>query len=283
MPRVSRPSPRGPRVAKPTRADSPRKASSQIEAKPDATLASSASTYLEVSKKPLQVLIFLLPMLVLYELGTILFLREQGVVEVVRARLMLTQFLDVFGAIGFHLPPVLLCVVLLAWHAVSKDKTVFRGHVVAGMGFESLAWAMFLVVIGAIIGGGVAFAQAGPIGTDPPPPQALPLMARLTLSIGAGLYEELVFRWILIALVHFVAVDLMRAKEHWGYAAAIALSAISFAFYHNLAGPAGIDGRLLLIYLLGGAYFAVLFVVRGFGIAVATHVLYDVIALTILA
>lgn len=284
MPRVTRPSPRQPRAPKRAQENTTRKPSSQIEAKPGRALASSASVYLEVSKKPLQVLIFLLPMLVLYELGTLLFLREQGMVEVVRARLMLTQFLDVFGAIGFHLPPILLCVVLLAWHAISKDKAAFRGHVIAGMGFESLAWAMFLVIIGSIIGGGIAFAQAGPIGSDAAPPHTLPLMARLTLSIGAGLYEELVFRWMLIALVHFVAVDLMRAKEHWGYVVAIAISAVSFAFYHNIASPAGgVDAKLLLVYLLGGAYFAVLFVVRGFGIAVATHVLYDVIALTILS
>jgi hypothetical protein len=34
---------------------------------------------------------------------------------------------------------------------------------------------------------------------------------------------------------------------------------------------------------MGGAYFAIIFVLRGFGIVVASHALYDVIALAILA
>lgn len=285
MPKVTRGNPRG------------RTAKAKEPAKSDAaqTPPGAWAIYLDMSQRPLQVLIFLLPLLILYELGTLLFLDSDGMREIVRARLMLTQLLDAFGAVGFHLPPILLSVVLLCWHAVYKPrpeypKTSFRGDVMVGMGLESFLWAVALVVIGAILANGLGtsllpFAQTGAPAGDSASPTELGLMARLTLSIGAGLYEELVFRWMLIALVHFVMADLLRTGEHWAYGVAIALSAVTFAFYHNLrVGPgAELSLPLLLTYTMGGAYFAVLFVLRGFGIVVAAHALYDVIALVVLA
>ncbi len=284
MPKVTRANPRSGR------------AKAKEPAKADAAPAPGPwAIYLDMSQRPLQVLIFLLPLLILYELGTVLFLDSDGMREIVRARLMLTQLLDSFGAVGFHLPPILLSVVLLCWHAVYKPrpeypKSSFRGDVMIGMGLESFLWAVALVVIGSILANGLGtsllpFAQTGAPAGEAGSPTELGLMARLTLSIGAGLYEELVFRWMLIALVHFVMADLLRTGEHWAYGVAIALSAIAFAFYHNVrVGPgAELSVPLLLTYAMGGAYFAVLFVLRGFGIAVATHAIYDVIALAVLA
>jgi membrane protease YdiL (CAAX protease family) len=250
--------------------------------------------YLDLSQRPLQVLIFLLPLLILYELGTLLFLSSQGMREIVLARLMLTQLLDAFGAAGFHLPPVLLCVVLLCWHAVYKPKPQmpkgsFSGNVMLGMSIESFLWAIPLVILGSILSQGLSgsggnllpFVQSAQPGSSP---NELGLMARLTLSIGAGLYEELVFRWVLIALIHFICADLLKTGEHWAYAIAIVLSSIAFAFYHNLRiGPgADLSIPLFITYTLGGAYFALLFVLRGFGIVVATHAMYDIIALALL-
>jgi hypothetical protein len=285
MPKVTRANPRSPRA----KAKEPAK-SDAAQTKPPGAWA----IYLDLSQRPLQVLIFLLPLLILYELGTLLFLDTDGMREIVRARLMLTQLLDAFGAVGFHLPPILLTVVLLCWHAAYKPKpdypkSSFRGDVMVGMGLESFLWAVALVVIGAILANGLGtkllpFAQTGPVGAGSPPAE-LGLMARLTLSIGAGLYEELVFRWMLIAFVHFVLADLLRTGEHWAYGVAIALSAVTFAFYHNVRmGPgAELHLPLLITYVMGGAYFAIIFVLRGFGIVVASHALYDVIALAILA
>lgn len=282
MPKVTRANPRGGR----TRAKDPAKAdAAPAKPKPPGPLA----TYLDLSQRPLQVLIFLLPLLILYELGTLVFLDTDGMREIVRARLMLTQLLDAFGAVGFHLPPILLCVVLLCWHAVYKPKpefpkSSFRGDVMIGMGLESFLWAVPLVVMGTILAHGIGngltpFAQ--PVAAAP---TELGLMARLTLSIGAGLYEELVFRWVMIALIHFVLADLLKTGEHWAYGVAIVVSSIAFAFYHNLrVGPgAELSVPLFLTYFMGGAYFALIFVLRGFGIVVAAHATYDVIAMVVL-
>jgi membrane protease YdiL (CAAX protease family) len=100
----------------------------------------------------------------------------------------------------------------------------------------------------------------------------------LAMSIGAGLYEELVFRMLIIALLHALLVDVIGAGHRTGTAIAIAVSAILFIMYHWVGGPPqdSIVSIANLFYLAAGVYFGLIYVVRGFGIVAATHALYDI-------
>jgi len=240
-------------------------------------------SYFFLSTRPLHTLVFLAPLLGFYELGTLFFLSGNGMVEVIKARLMLSQALDVFGAVGFHLPPILLSVILLIWHVLERDRLRVRKDIVLGMALESFLWTLPLFVLAAILGTSKALMMAQ---VDEAVPIAqLSLPARWTLALGAGIYEELLFRLILIAGLHFVLKDLFRISEGTTYVIAAFLSAIAFTFYHNIQHPGGGGGadlRLLAVYMIAGLYFAVLFILRGFGICVATHATYDVIALSLL-
>ena len=61
------------------------------------------------------------------------------------------------------------------------------------------------------------------------------------------------------------------------------ISAVLFALYHPLKTGAGVlEIRRAAFFLLAGVYFGVLYVVRGFGIAVATHALYDIAVVVLL-
>lgn len=257
-------------------------------------------SYWFLSTRPLHTLAFLAPLLALYEVGTLFFLSGNGLVEVIRARLMLSQVMDVFGAAGFHLPPILLSVILLCWHVLERDKWVLRKDVVLGMALESFVWTLPLFVFAAIAGTSQTLiaspnAPAGalPLASHPPallaqvggttPVEQLSLAARMVLALGAGVYEELLFRLILIVGLHFVLKDLLKISESTTYVIAAVVSAIAFTLYHNIQHPTGgADLRLLVIYMIAGLYFAVLFILRGFGVTVATHACYDVIALSLL-
>jgi membrane protease YdiL (CAAX protease family) len=111
-----------------------------------------------------------------------------------------------------------------------------------------------------------------------------PWQTRLVLSIGAGIYEELLFRMVAIALVHFVVVDLLRFSHRAGAISAILISAFAFTSYHGVldGGEAGVQWASAVFFFLSGLYFAGLFVVRGFGIAVGVHAAYDILV-TVLA
>ena len=101
---------------------------------------------------------------------------------------------------------------------------------------------------------------------------ALPWQGRAAVAIGAGLYEEMLFRMVAIAGLHFVLVDLLGVKETPGRVTAIALAALAFALYHQ-------DASGFPFYLLAGLYFGGIYVWRGFGIVVAVHAIYDLVAL----
>jgi hypothetical protein len=236
-----------------------------------------------LSTRPLHILFFLLPLIALHWVGSARYLSSEGTVAAIKAERILGSFFDFFVAGTPYLPGAMIIVVLLVWHVLSKDRFRVRGWVLAGMVGESILWTPPLVVMLALIGAGsenvppamsLQDGQAVAI-------EALGWQARLTIAIGAGIYEELLFRMILIAAVHLIAVDLIDLKDMHGKVLAVAVSAIAFALYHQGVIGAGwsVNVPLLLAYCVAGAYFGTLFLWRGFGIVVGVHAAYDIVVL----
>ncbi|MEX0820678.1 MAG: CPBP family glutamic-type intramembrane protease, partial [Rhodothermales bacterium] len=106
------------------------------------------------------------------------------------------------------------------------------------------------------------------------------LLLQLALSVGAGVYEELLFR---VLLVGGLFLGLRKLTE--GGAAAYVVAAVIGAFLFSLVhyiGPLGdvLEIGSFLFRFLFGLVLNVLFLVRGFGIAAWTHALYDVMVVT---
>ena len=230
--------------------------------------------YAELSKRPLHVLAFLAPLLVLYEFGS-LFLMSQGdgVGVQLRAPQVMGRVFESLGVASVHLPAIALVVVLLAWHLLKSHPWRIRPGVLLRMAGESLVWTVPLLALSVVLFSPTALAarESGSLWD-------LPWFSRLIISIGAGLYEEMLFRLILITLLHALLVDLLGMKDLWGKAIAVVASAFAFAAIHEpVEGPDA--WRLRTYYFLTGIYFGVLFAQRGLGIAVGAHALYDAIVL----
>jgi hypothetical protein len=109
-------------------------------------------------------------------------------------------------------------------------------------------------------------------------PGGLGTPTQLMVSLGAGIYEELLFRVILVGVLSLVA------KRVFGWGArgagffAVVLSALVFSGFHYI-GAYGDTLQLssFLFRFLAGLVFSTLYVLRGFGITAWTHALYDVI------
>lgn len=251
-----------------------------------------SATYATVSMRPLYVLAFLLPLIVLYEVGSSLYLSDSahGMVETIRAQSILVGFFQDFGVAGRFVPALALIAVLLAWQVLKDDPWRVRPAVLPVMLLESFGWTVPLVVLIALVQ--LIGAGSGGAGGAPPAVQgapgaglllALPWQARVTISIGAGLYEELLFRMVAMAALHLVFVDLARMTERVGITLAIVLTAGAFAVYHDVTTPDGQVQVLRAVSLLcAGAYFGVVYWLRGFGIVVALHAMYDIFALVVL-
>ena len=228
--------------------------------------------------RPLHILAFLTPFILLYEYGSVRWLSAPGFEIRLSAQELLGEFFRTFGVVGIHLPAVALVAVLLVMHGMSKDPWRLRPHVLGGMAVESILWAMPLLVLALLLGR----AAAAELGADDPI-ERLPLMGRFTVALGAGLYEEMLFRLIGMNLVHALAMQVLRTPEAQARWLAVAVTAIAFAMLHDLSGLAGGQRVGVRVYLLAaGAFFGVVYLVRGFGIVVGAHAFYDLAVLTLL-
>ncbi len=234
----------------------------------------SRLAYFTDSRQPLTMLVFLLPLVLVYELGALFFMTggDAGSSWEVSAQRVLSSVFEVFGVAGLHLPAVLLVVVLLIWQALSREPWRVKPAVLLGMTLESAAMAIPLIVLAALIAPSAAALiqhQGQAVGE-------LGWPARTTISIGAGLYEEMLFRLIGITALHFLLADLVRLPTRWATGLAVVISAGAFAAYHDIPTV-----EVGVFYFLAGAYFGMLYVLRGFGSVVACHAAYDLVALVI--
>jgi len=227
-------------------------------------------SYWTFSQQPLQALIFLLPLLIAYEAGVIWYMRSDGRALIAEQSLM--WFFEALGANQLHLPPLVVVVLLLCWHFVRRDKMDFDARCYLLMAAESVLWAAPLLVFGILLQ--QQMAQAGGGGSED-------WREILINSIGAGIYEELVFRLIAIAIIHGLIVDILSLPEKWGAMAAILLSSIAFALIHFtvFGGDRPFALGDFIFMTLAGVYFAAVYLLRGFGIVVGVHAMYDIFVL----
>ncbi len=250
-------------------------------------VSKSLGQYFEQSQQPLQILFFLVPMLIFYEVGTRLWARTpEGRIIPVEAYARLNRFFDLTGldSAGWYLPGLALVVTLIIWHVMTRKAWEINLAVAGGMVLECVALALPLFVFDQLLSrvfagnSGVA-GLAGPVTLS-----ELDWKARLVLSIGAGLYEELLFRLLFLTLAHVVLVNMLGAKAPRGMAVAVVLSALAFMMYHDvtvgLSGPT--DWRLVIFYMVFGVYAAGVLLTRGFGIVVGAHAAYDILVLIVL-
>lgn len=233
-------------------------------------------SYWERTRWPLQSLYFLLPLIVVYEVGIALWV---GPVDI-RARGLLRMVFEHLGVTGAYLPGLVVIVALAFQHLMERDPWRPEPKLYAGMWLESVALTVPLLAFVTIL-----FlpplrhtAQAWEWLASVAGNEVMPTgdwRAKLILPIGAGIYEELVFRLIGLTLLHLLLVDLLKLPDVYGRTVAVAITSVAFALYH-FTGDNPFSGGRFAFYTLAGAYFAVIYLRRGFGIVVAVHALYNI-------
>ncbi|MGB0768308.1 MAG: CPBP family intramembrane glutamic endopeptidase [Phycisphaeraceae bacterium] len=222
----------------------------------------------------MQSLYFLLPLLVIYEIGAVSLLTETQLT----ATRMLGQFFALFGATGVHLPAIAVVGALLGMHlARRRDPWSPELKLYPVMWVESFVLAVPLFVLMTVL------------LREPMPAASLSsvdwgLWRRdMVIAIGAGVYEELLFRLVAIAAIHAVTRDLLSLPEEVCVILAVSLSSLGFAGLHFMGDVNPFTMTKMLFYTVAGVYFAAIYLSRGFGIVVAVHALYDVLVFTKLA
>jgi len=229
--------------------------------------------YWAESRLPLTSLAFIAPLLVIYE-GAKLVLGRDAVRN--GADVWLRRLLDLLHLDQYFMLPILTVCALLAWHHTTGRPWRVRPGLLAEMVGECVMLAIILRLLAQLLR-----MMLGPIV-----PMALGSAPCLGISatvgraagfLGAGIYEELLFRLILLSLVTW---GLKQLKIEQGKAVLIAvlLTSLLFSAAHYI-GPHGDDLRVysFLFRALAGVFFSVLYLCRGFGIAVGAHAGYDLL------
>jgi hypothetical protein len=241
----------------------------------------SPGLYLQLSRAPRHSLFFALPLLVLYETLAIALAPAAGGGVRSAAEVMLKRlFTLVAGAHGHAV--FWVCLIGIALWLALRDRRrggALRPAVFALMFAESVALAL---VVGTVVGTLtstilrlLALAAQVPVaGHDWP--------TRLMLSLGAGLYEELLFRVLLVTLLAWLGARVLGWRAITAGAWAAVGAALLFSAVHYL-GPFGdrLEIYSFTFRFLGGLFFSALYLMRGFGITAWTHALYDVFLLVI--
>jgi hypothetical protein len=234
-------------------------------------------SYLKLSRTHTYTLLFAMPLLVLYELGAAWIAGGGGSLRN-GADVLLRTLLAAGGVRGtVAFTGVLFGVALIFVVAEQRRKRVpLKARVFAGMLVESTLYAL---VLGTLIGTATYWllqAFGLRLAMDPMPVGQLPLPEALVLSLGAGIYEEIVFRVLLVGGLFAIFRGSGLERKRSAIFSAI-LAALVFSAFHYI-GPYGDPWELgsFTFRALAGLAFSGLFLVRGFGITAWTHALYDV-------
>jgi hypothetical protein len=234
------------------------------------------SNYWRLTRSPRYSLLFALPLLLLYE--TLAFVLSHDAIAGVRNGadvLLKSLFVGLGGRIGL----IVFGLVLLGTGAVlvyrDRRSGKLRGRFFLGMAAES---AVYAGLFGAVAGMLTALLLRGLVRLAVAPDTRLDLPTQLMISLGAGIYEELLFRVLIVGTIAWLA----RRVLGWGPLpagmVATLLGALVFSIFHYI-GPYG--DRLQLASFafraIAGVLFSGLYLTRGFGITAWTHAIYDVI------
>jgi Type II CAAX prenyl endopeptidase Rce1-like len=228
---------------------------------PDAAAGRWLSGYFQRSELPLYALVFLLPAMILFEIGISFHPADPIAFHI------LQLFFNQLGATGRFIPLLSIVAILLTWHIARKDPWKIDMETLWGMLVESLLLALPLLALG------IAVARWH---------IHIPLQAHfhissdnVILSVGAGIYEEFVFRLALMTLVSIVTLDLLRIPKSLSNLLMVSSSAVLFSLYHYL-GAEQFQMQSFVFRASAGIYFAMLFLTRGFGVTCGCHIAYDI-------
>jgi hypothetical protein len=232
--------------------------------------------YLARSRAPRYSILFALPLLLLYE-GLSALLTGSAVNGVRNGAdvLLKSLFLALGGRDGlivFGAGLVLLGAVLV-WRDQRKAAEPLKPRIFGLMLAES---AVYATVFGFVVGWLTALLLNGPRGLAIGGLETLDLSTQLVVSLGAGIYEELVFRVLLVGLLLWTVRVVLGAPKRLATVVAVVVAALIFSAFHYVGslGDTFTVGSFTFRAIAGLA-FSLLYVTRGFGITAWTHALYD--------
>ena len=226
--------------------------------------------YFNKSSSPLYSFIITLPIFLTYELG-IFWMRNiefnyiQNGADVLIEEAILRLGFDVIYVSSIIFLFVLLIIIYYQKHHFNS-LSISRPYLGA-MFLESIVYAIILFFL-------MGNLYLMDVSTND-------LYCNIILSLGAGIYEELIFRVLLIYIFYQSIKFLFRLSKFSTNFYAVILSAILFSSFHFI-GAESFNQEAFAVRFIAGIFLAFLYVQRGFGITAITHSFYDIFVIFLL-
>ena len=263
-------------------------------ANPSQLVEFAPDSYLDRTSRPIYALAFLSIFLVLYELGTIIISPEIFSESLSAMQIRVVSFIwlqNLVKMLGFSsrtawlMTPLIVVIILLALQVTSRKPWKIRFGDIAVMSVECVMMAMPLIALSMVLNRHLAVNAVTPLFTPAVQGQSSQLLVDVVTGIGAGIYEELVFRLILICLLMVFFQDFLKMARKNAIILSVLISAALFSIHHHIYYLGGsfetaeaFTIAKFVFRTAAGIYFAAIFAIRGFGIVAGAHACYDIIA-----
>lgn len=185
------------------------------------------------------------------------------------AEVLLLQQLNRLGPHGHLGVSVAFCLLLATAARSLVRRRVPWMRVAAVIALEG---CMYALLLGPLASAMAASATRVLAAADPST-----LAVNLVGSLGAGIFEELVFRLGLMSLLAWLGMQALRAWALPAWIAgvvAVVASAVAFSWFHHACGQP-YDRHVFLYRAMAGILLGALMWFRGIGVCVYTHTTYD--------
>ena len=229
-------------------------------------------SYWRSTRSPLYSFLFTIPLFLIYEIG--IFLTSSDDMFVLRngADALMRQILATFGITGLYWVGVIFFIGFIIAFILQRkywEETQIHSDYFLLMMVESVGWSVLIYFLMT----NVYLLLMNPTGSM--------LVQQVTLAVGAGIYEEFLFRVLLIAGISVILGFIFQWSEKTRNWAAMVIAAGIFSSFHFI-GEYGdfFSFNIFMVRFLAGIALGTLCFLRGFGITAWSHAVYDLIVLT---
>ncbi len=228
--------------------------------------------YFENSKDLFTSLILVLPLFIAYQLGVLMTGGVRNGVDFVSDFLWTIASGQLINYLGINLVILVgFCVAIF----FLREKGKFDPRLWPVVIGESTLYALCL--------GSAVFFLMSSIGLDKllaSGAKDFGIFSSFIMSIGAGLYEEIVFRLILMGGLFWGMMKVPKFPTVGAAIIAVVVSSFIFSGIHYVGNMADVFTLSSFSFrFFAGVILAVIFYVRGFAVAVYTHAIYDIIVM----
>jgi membrane protease YdiL (CAAX protease family) len=213
-----------------------------------------------------------IPLFIIYELGIWLISSENLPVLRNSVDVLIRFTISKLGIIGIYsIAVVFLIGMIIAYMMNRKNfrRTKLKSSYFIMMTIESALWGLIISIVLSKVtvflfkeGSNIVFQQ-------------------IVLAIGSGLFEEFLFRVILVGILSIIFGLFLKNKFWYKISISIVIAAVIFSYFHFIGEFANdFELSIFLFRALAGIILGYLYVLRGFGIVAYAHSFYNLIVIS---